>query len=210
MSESVEAPWDVPKSWQWSPMGHACPVIGGGTPSTTNPDNFSGDIPWVTPADMSHHVGKLIARGARSISEAGLAGSGARLLPKGTVLFSSRAPIGYVAVAANPVSTNQGFKSFVPPAGISSDYVYYWLVSAKRFAEKLANGTTFLEISGANAALIPFPLAPAAEQTRIVEKIEELLSDLDAGVAELKAAQKKLTQYRQSLLKAAVEGVLTA
>ena len=87
--------------------------------------------------------------------------------------------------------------------------MYYWLTSAKPVAEKLASGTTFLEISGAKAALIPFPLAPTAEQTRIVDKLEELLSDLDAGVAELKAAQKKLAQYRQSLLKAAVAGRLT-
>lgn len=108
------------------------------------------------------------------------------------------------------MTTNQGFKSFVPHKGINSDYVYHWLSSAKQIAEELASGTTFLEISGSKAALIPFPLAPASEQTRIVEKLEELLSDLDAGVSELKAAQKKLGQYRQSLLKAAVEGALTA
>ena len=93
---------------------------------------------------------------------------------------------------------------------MTSDYLYYWLSSAKPIAEELASGTTFLEISGAKAAQIPCPVAPIAEQTRIVTKLEELLSDLDAGVAELKAAQKKLTQYRQSLLKAAVEGRLTA
>ena len=91
-----------------------------------------------------------------------------------------------------------------------SDYLYYWLTTSKKRAESLASGTTFLELSGAKAALLPVPLAPNAEQTRIVEKLEELLSDLDAGVAELKAAQKKLAQYRQSLLKAAVEGALTA
>ena len=132
------------------------------------------------------------------------------MLPKGSVLFSSRAPIGYTAIASQSVTTNQGFKSFIPATGVNSDYLYYWLTSAKPLAESLASGTTFLEISGAKAALIPFPFAPAAEQTRIVEKLEELLSGLDAGVAELKAAQKKLTQYRQSLLKAAVEGALTA
>lgn len=93
---------------------------------------------------------------------------------------------------------------------MSSDYLYYWLTSAKQQAEALASGTTFLELSGAKAALIPLPLAPGAEQTRIVAKLEELLSDLDAGVAEVKAAQKKLAQYRQSLLKAAVNGELTA
>lgn len=210
MSEFLNARWELPNTWQWVGIGEIADVIGGGTPSTLNAGNFGGDIPWITPADMSAHIGKTIAKGARLISAKGLEGSGARWLPKGAVLFSSRAPIGYVAIASQPVTTNQGFKSFVPAKGCDSDYLYYWLTSAKPLAEKLASGTTFLEISGAKAALIPFPVAPAAEQTRIVEKLEELLSDLDAGVAELKAAQKKLGQYRQSLLKAAVEGALTA
>lgn len=199
-----------PCSWVCTTIGQIADVIGGGTPTTTDPNNFGSSIPWITPADMSKHTGKIIERGARSLSEQGLEGSGARMLPKGTVLFSSRAPIGYVAIASQPLTTNQGFKSFVPAKGISSDYLYYWLTSAKSLAEELASGTTFLEISGAKAALIPFPVAPIAEQTRIVEKLEELFSDLDAGVTELKAAQKKLAQYRQSLLKAAVEGSLTA
>lgn len=202
--------WELPTTWCWTSIGDVTDVIGGGTPSTTNPKNFEGSIPWITPADMSGYSGKSISGGARFISEQGLEDSGARWLPEGTVLFSSRAPIGYVAIASRPVTTNQGFKSFVPGYGLNSDYLYYWLTSAKQRAEALASGTTFLELSGAKAALITLPLAPTAEQTRIVAKLEELLSDLDAGVAELKAAQKKLKQYRQSLLKAAVEGALTA
>ncbi|HCH7783163.1 type I restriction enzyme, S subunit [Pseudomonas aeruginosa] len=202
--------WELPTTWCWTTMGEVTSVIGGGTPSTTNPKNFEGSIPWITPADMSGYTGKTISGGSRCISEQGLEDSGARWLPEGTVLFSSRAPIGYVAIASRPLTTNQGFKSFVPSAGLNSEYIYYWLTSAKRHAEELASGTTFLEISGAKAALIPFPLAPRAEQARIVAQLEELLSELDAGVAELKTAQKKLTQYRQSVLKAAVEGSLTA
>lgn len=210
MSEFDNELWELPVSWQWTILGDVAEVIGGGTPPTNDPNNFGGAIPWITPADMSNHVGKSISKGARSITEKGLENSGARWLPKGSILFSSRAPIGYVAIALQPVTTNQGFKSFVLKDGISSDFAYYWLTNAKPFAEKLASGTTFLEISGAKATLIPFPIAPTAEQTRIVAKLEELLSDLDAGVAELKAAQKKLGQYRQVLLKAAVEGSLTA
>lgn len=202
--------WKLPATWCWIPIGDVTDVIGGGTPSTSNPKNFDGSIPWITPADMSGYSGKSIAGGTRFISEKGLEDSGARWLPQGTVLFSSRAPIGYVAIASRPVTTNQGFKSFVPANGLNSDYLYYWLTSAKQHAEALASGTTFLELSGTKAALIPLPLAPASEQTRIVAKLEELLSDLDAGVGELKAAQKKLSQYRQSLLKAAIEGTLTA
>ena len=202
--------WRLPQTWCWAKMGDIAEVAGGGTPSTRDPNNFIGSIPWITPADMSGYVGKFISGGARFISNQGLEESGARWLPKESVLFSSRAPIGYVAIADRPVTTNQGFKSFIPASGFDSSYIYYWLLSAKRHAEALANGTTFLEISGAKAALIPFPVAPLCEQRRIVEKLEELLSDLDAGVAELKAAQKKLEKYRQSLLKAAVDGALTA
>lgn len=204
-----EARWELPSSWTWVALGEVANVVGGGTPSTSDPANFGGNIPWITPADMSSHIGKSIASGSRFLSEKGLNDSGARWLPAGAVLFSSRAPIGYTAIASQPVTTNQGFKSFVPHSGVNSDYLYYWLSGAKSIAEELASGTTFLEISGAKATLIPFPLAPSAEQTRIVAKLEELLSDLDAGVAELKAAQAKLAQYRQSLLKAAVEGALT-
>jgi len=156
----------LPCSWVCTTIGQIADVIGGGTPTTTDLNNFGSSIPWITPADMSKHTGKIIERGARSLSEQGLEGSGARMLPKGTVLFSSRAPIGYVAIASQPLTTNQGFKSFVPAKGISSDYLYYWLTSAKSLAEELASGTTFLEISGAKAALIPFPVAPIAEQTR--------------------------------------------
>lgn len=210
MSEFCEGLSVLPRSWQWAVIGDVAEVIGGGTPSTSDQDNFGGSIPWITPADMSKHTAKKICQGSRSLSVQGLNSSGARWLPEGTVLFSSRAPIGYVVIAQLPLTTNQGFKSFIPAKGISSDYVYYWLLSAKELAKKLASGTTFPEISGANARLIPFPVAPSSEQERIVQKLEELLSDLDAGVAELNAAQDKLTQFRQSLLKAAMCGSLTA
>jgi len=202
--------WALPASWQWSKMGDIAEVVGGGTPDTKNPGNFNGSIPWITPSDMAVHVGKEIRGGSRCLTEQGISSSGARWLPAGAVLFSSRAPIGYVAIAACPVTTNQGFKSFVLTDDIDSSYIYHWLSSAKQYAEALASGTTFLELSGAKAALLPVPVAPAKEQRRIVAKLEELLSDLDAGVAELQAARKKLALYRQSLLKAAVEGALTA
>jgi type I restriction enzyme S subunit len=202
--------WSLPTSWCWEHISAVADVVGGGTPKTTILSNFGSDVAWITPADMSRHNNIYISSGARSLSISGYENSGAQKMPKGSVLFSSRAPIGYVAIAAVELTTNQGFKSFSPRAGVNSKYIYYWLIFSKHFAEKLASGTTFLEVSGKNAGLIPFPVAPRNEQTRIVEKLEELLSDLDNGVDELKAAQTKLNQYRQSLLKSAVEGSLTA
>jgi type I restriction enzyme S subunit len=185
-------------------------VVGGGTPSTKDPSNFDGgEIPWITPADLSGYSKKYIESGARSITKKGLESSGARLMPEGTVLFSSRAPIGYVAIARRPVSTNQGFKSFIPPKGIRSDYLYHYLQRAKELAVELSSGTTFQEISGKRAAQIPLAIPPESEQERLVAKLEELLSDLDVGRTAVERARTNLKRYRAAVLKAAVEGRLT-
>ncbi|MGH8726677.1 MAG: restriction endonuclease subunit S [Burkholderiales bacterium] len=115
-------PWAVPPTWQWTHMGDIASVVGGGTPNTKRPGNFGGDIPWLTPADLSGYTAKRISGGARNLTQAGYNSSGARLIAAGSILFSSRAPIGYVAIAANPVCTNQGFKSFVLSGGLVSDF----------------------------------------------------------------------------------------
>src|SRR5206468_5151557 len=122
----------------------------------------------ITPADLSGYKEKFIARGARSITAAGLESSAARLMPAGTVLMSSRAPVGYAAIAAQPLATNQGFKSFVLISDLFTDYFYYYLLGQRGLLLKFASGTTFLEVSGKNAARIPVPIAPLPEQLRMV------------------------------------------
>lgn len=202
-------PWRIPQTWAWVKSHEIAEIVGGGTPPTDDHTNFDGgEVPWITPADLSGYKDKHIAKGARNITKKGLDNSGARVMPKGTVLFSSRAPIGYVAIAANPVSTNQGFKSFVLHPFIKSDYAYYYLQRAKELAVELSSGTTFREISGAKAALIPFPVAPIAEQDRIVAEIEIQFTRLDAAVTTLKRVQANLKRFRAAVLKAACEGRL--
>jgi type I restriction enzyme, S subunit len=202
-------PWQIPQSWTWVQSREVAEIVGGGTPRTDDRTNFDdGDVPWITPADLSGYKNKLISRGARNITKKGLENSGARVMPKGTVLFSSRAPIGYVAIASNPVSTNQGFKSFVLHPFIKPDYAYYYLQRAKDLAVELSSGTTFREISGAKAKLIPFPVAPIAEQERIVGEIEKQFTRLDAAVAALNRVHTNLKRYRAAVLKAACEGRL--
>ncbi len=203
-------PWDIPKNWQWTEMGEVSAVVGGGTPDTRDPDYFGGDIAWLTPADLSGYTAKHVSRGARNITKAGYENSGAQIMPAGSVLFRSRAPIGYVAIATGPICTNQGFKSFVLELGLRPDFIYYYLRYAKPLISKLASGTTFLEISGKNAARISVPVAPSTEQERIADALDELFSDLDAGMFLLERAREKLKLYRASVLKAAVEGELTA
>jgi len=139
-----------------------------------------------------------------------LAASSARIIPKRSVLFSSRAPIGYVAIAGNDLTTNQGFKSVAVSDQFDEVFLYYYLKSAKALAEENASGTTFKEISGSRFAQLPIPVAPLNEQRRIVEKIETLFARVDKGEEALREVQKLLARYRQSVLKAAVTGQLTA
>src|SRR5437870_3324087 len=190
-------------------MGDVAEVIGGGTPRTSDPTNYeNGTVPWITPADLSGHRHKFIAHGRRNITTKGLKSSAAKLLPAGTVLFSSRAPIGYVAIASNPVATNQGFKSFVLQDRVRSDLAYYYLQRARELAVGLASGTTFLEISAARAAQIPIPIPPLDEQDRIVAEIEKHFTRLDAGVASLCQVERRLRAWKGSLVRAAMTGRL--
>ena len=190
-------------------MGEISDVVGGGTPKTNDPANFEGgDVPWITPADLSGYTAKYISRGNRFITRKGLASSAARLLPAGTVLFTSRAPVGYVAIAGSPIATNQGFKSFVLKDCVLPDYVYWWLRGSKHRAEKLASGTTFLELSGASAKKIPIPVVPLERQRAVVAEIEKQFSRLDEAVAGLKRVKANLKRYKAAILKAAVEGRL--
>ncbi len=127
----------------------------------------------------------------------------------GAVLFSSRAPIGYVVIAESPLATNQGFKNLICHKGIFNEYVFHYLKASKNLAESFGSGTTFKEVSASKFATIPIPIAPTLEQKRIVGKVEELFSFLDAGVASLRAVQAQLKRYRQAVLKHAFEGKLT-
>lgn len=122
-------------------------IIAGGTPSTKNLDYWDGEIPWITPKDLSTHEGVFINSGQRSITETGLRNSSAKMLPSRSVLYTSRAPIGYVAINEVPVCTNQGFKSLVPKPGFDSLYLYYALRYSKGKVLSLSAGGTFAEIS---------------------------------------------------------------
>ena len=201
----------IPIHWSWTTLGEISDVIGGGTPKTKERDNFDdGQIPWITPSDLSGYSEKHISHGQRNITEKGLVTSSAKMIPEGTVLFTSRAPIGYVAIAKNPVCTNQGFKSFMLHSdSILPDYVYWYLKGSKSLAESFASGTTFLELSGAKAKQIPIPIAPFYEQKRIVAEIEKQFSRLDEAVKNLNRVKANLKRYKAAILKAAVEGRLT-
>lgn len=176
-------------------------IVAGGTPSTKNLNNFGGTVAWITPADLTGYTDKYISKGKRNLSKTGLKNSSAILLPKGSVLCSSRAPIGYVVIAENEIATNQGFKNIVPNTKIvNSEYLYYFLKGNKDLITSFASGTTFLEVSAKRFSAIPIPVPPMAEQRRIVKKIEELFGVIDEQVKRLEATHAALVSYRQSVL----------
>lgn len=175
-----EKPFELPEGWEWVTLATIGEIVGGGTPKSDNPQYWAKNgIKWLTPADLYGLKGKYISSGARDISPTGLSNSSARLMPKGSVLFSSRAPIGYVAIADAELSTNQGFKSCVPYIKDSAEYIYYFLMASAKKIDAEASGTTFKEVSGAIVSKILFPLPPLSEQLKIVSRANELMSLCD-------------------------------
>ena len=172
-----EKPFDIPESWEWVRLGEIGTVYGGGTPKTSEGTYWNnGNIAWIRPADMNFS-GKYIIRGGKCITTKGLNESSAQLSPKGSVIISTRAPIGYVKIAEIDSCTSQGCKTFSAfnQKLVLSDYIYYVIQQRTPDLIKRSSGTTFKEISGLGVSETVIPLPPLAEQKRIVAKIEELL-----------------------------------
>jgi type I restriction enzyme, S subunit len=205
----TEGRWHVPSSWTWSHIGDVADVIGGGTPSTSDEAHFSdAGIPWLTPADLTGYKSTYISRGRRDLTEKGFRNSSAKLLPKGSVLYSSRAPIGYCVIAAEEISTNQGFKSFVLKGSLSPEYLRHYLLASVEYAESKASGTTFKELSGSRAAELLVPIAPLPEQRRIVAKIDSLAAKSARARDHLDHIPRLVEKYKQAVLAAAFRGDL--
>lgn len=165
-------------------------VIGGATPSTKDEDNYGGSISWITPKDLSTFSGRYISKGERCISEKGMKGCSTRLLPKHSVLFSSRAPIGYVAIAQNTLCTNQGFKSIVPSDRIDYLFLYYLLRKNRDYIESLGSGTTFKEVSGNVMKNVVVSIPENIEDQR---KIAAVLDRIDSKIENNELINKNLS-----------------
>ena len=143
-------------SWRAGTISDLGTVVGGGTPSKAKAEYYTDNgIAWITPKDLSTDKSKFIAHGTNDITELGLRNSSATIMPAGTVLFSSRAPIGYIAIADGEVSTNQGFKSIIPFNNVGTAFVYFFLKNALPTIENMASGSTFKEISGSAMGIVP-------------------------------------------------------
>lgn len=139
----------MPDDWQIGKLSDLGTVVGGGTPSKSHNSYYTNEgIAWITPKDLSLHPNKFTSKGEIDITLEGYENSSAKIMPKGTVLFSSRAPIGYITIAKNDVCTNQGFKSVIPNANVGTAYVYFYLKIHTEEIENKASGSTFKEASG--------------------------------------------------------------
>ena len=172
-------------------------VVGGATPSTKKPENYEGGtIPWITPKDLSTFSGRYICCGERNITEAGLKSCSAQMIPSHSVLFSSRAPIGYIAIAQNAVCTNQGFKSVVPKEGTDYLFLYYLLKYNKDKIEHMGSGTTFKEVSGSTMKNIRVNVPIDVEDQR---KIASVLDRIDSKIEQNANINKNLEQQADAI-----------
>lgn len=158
--------------WPMVKLGDVCQVVSGGTPKSGISEYWGDDILWITPKDMSSNDGIMLEKSQRRISALGLEKSSAVLLPAGTVVMSSRAPIGYVGVLATEGSTNQGCKNFIPGEQIDSKYLAWYLRSQTKMLQGMGTGATFREISTKRAGEIRVPLPPKAEQVAFAEILD--------------------------------------
>jgi type I restriction enzyme, S subunit len=189
--------YEVPDNWAWGRLGEVSEIISGSTPKSDVAEYWDGNIVWITPTDLGRLKSKYINGSDRLISPEGYASCSATLMPAGSVVMSSRAPIGHLGIANVELCTNQGCKSFVPEEGVSSNYLYFALKAFVGQIKTLGSGTTFTEVS--KTKLIPFliPLPPVAEQQRIVAKVDELMALCD----QLEAEQTERDHLRERTAK---------
>lgn len=178
-------------------------VVGGSTPSKAKPEYYTETgIAWITPKDLSVNKSKFISHGENDITELGLKNSSATIMPEGTVLFSSRAPIGYIAVAAGEVTTNQGFKSIVPKPEIGTAFVYYFLKHNLPIIEGMASGSTFKEVSGNTMKGVPAVIP----DTDTIARFNDFCSPIFAQQRILEEQNQSLAALRDNLLPKLMSG----
>lgn len=187
---------EIPNGWIETTLGEVAEIASGGTPSTKEEAFWGNDISWITPKDLSGYTKRYINKGENNITQLGLEKSSAKLLPKNTVLFSSRAPIGYVAIAESKLTTNQGFKNLICNEKISNFlFMFYWLKNNVNYIEQLASGSTFKEISSSGMKQVKLTIPPLPEQ----KAIADVLSSLDEKIELLEEENKTLETLAQTI-----------
>ena len=197
---------EVPEGWKISTIGEEVGVVGGGTPSTKNPEFWEGgEIHWTTPKDLSNLTDKVLLTTERKITETGLKKVSSGLLPVNTVLMSSRAPVGYLALAKVPVAVNQGYIAMICEQCLSPEFVIQWCNSVMTDIKQRSSGTTFAEISKKNFKIIPVLVSSEEVQ----QSYSKLVSDFYDKITEIAIESLTLIDIRDSLLPKLLSGEVT-
>lgn len=191
--------------WQHKTIDAVCEVVNGGTPKTGVVEFWDGPHQWITPAEMGKRATPYIGQTERTITDAGLQNSSARLLPEQSVILSSRAPIGHLVINTVPMATNQGCKGLVPRDGLDCKYLYYYLASIVPLLNDLGTGATFKELSGGKLKEVPIPVPPVPAQHRIVAILDAAFD----GIATAKANAEQNLQNARALFESHLQQVFT-
>jgi len=198
---------EIPNGWDDGSLNDVGEIVGGSTPSTKALENFTKiGTPWITPKDLSMNIGnKFITRGGMDVSDKGIRSASLKIYPKNTVLMSSRAPIGYMAIARGRLTTNQGFKSFLPNKGFSSDFIFYTVKNSMKSIVQYSSGSTFKEVSGAVLKTVKVCLPKTEVAGLYSKKIESIFNRQNL----LEIENTKLTELRDWLLPMLMNGQVT-
>ena len=202
----VEWLGDVPSHWEVRPLRRWFAMVNGGTPASGDDAYWDGGTVWLTPDDLGRNPGKWIREGRRTITEAGLRDSNARLSPNGSIVLSTRAPIGHIAIMAVPSATNQGCRTLVPDEKANSVFAYYVLRTSRPILQSLGQGSTFMELTPTGLGGLQIPLAPLDEQEAIIAFLDEETARIDGLSSRVDTAIERLQEYRTALVTAAVTG----
>jgi type I restriction enzyme S subunit len=187
-------------SWKTVAIGDVCSIVNGGTPKSEVLEYWDGDLNWITPKEMGKLASREISSTERKITEKGMKNSSAKLLPINSVILSSRAPIGHLAINKSLMATNQGCKGLVPSESLNFEYLYYFLSYSKQILNDLGSGATFKELSGSKLATVQIPLPSLPTQKKIVAKLEVIFAEIEKAITAAEANAKNAESLFQSYL----------
>lgn len=195
----------VMQGWEIKKLGEVAEILNGGTPKTNIAEYWDGDIQWITPADLGKLAKPLVSNTPRKISSLGLEKSSAKLFRENSVILSTRAPIGHLAINEVPMSTNQGCRGIVPNKKLDTWYLYYFLKKNVELLNSLGTGATFKELSTKALAGVEIPIPPLPEQQRIVSILDECFAAIDKAKANVKQNLKNAKEVFESYLQEVFE-----
>ncbi len=202
----VEWLGEVPEHWGVRRIGSVTQILNGATPSSSRPEYWDGDIVWVTPDDLGKLKGRYIDNSSRRITWEGYNACGTTLAPAGSIVLSTRAPIGHLGILRVAACANQGCRLLVPQAAIASEFLYQMLVAARPSLEVLGQGSTFLELSRSKLGTFLIPSPPLPEQTAIAEYLDAQTGKIAAAISAARREIELLREYRERLIADVVTG----